>query len=378
MFPYCKISAGEITSYLSAVDADMVRASLEKSAPVFSDFLNFISPAGGTLLPELRQAAQVIRKMHFGNTVRLYAPLYLSNICINDCEYCGFRSSFHNQPRRRLNKAEVLQEARIIKSYGMDSLLLVSGEDPHGVPVAFLVDIVKELKQMFSYIGVEIYPMDTAGYRKLFAAGVHGLTLYQETYDENIYLKLHRSGPKTDYHKRLAAVAAGADAGFYNLGIGALLGLNPDWRLEAVSLAAHGLWLKKQYWRSKVQFSFPRITQTAGGFNVPAPVPEAGLEQMMLAFRLFFHNADIYISTRESREFRNRIVSYCASNISAGSQVAPGGYVEYEQVSAANDLGQFTVTDNSSVATVVADMKKQGLEPVFKDWDNCLGVANES
>lgn len=375
MFPHCKLSASEIQSYLSGVNPEMVKDSLGNPFPGFSDFMNFISPAAAGMLPELRTTARAIRKMHFGNTVRLYAPLYLSNICINDCAYCGFRASFHNQPRRRLNMAEVITEAKIIKSYGMDSLLLVSGEDPHGISCSFLVDIVKELKKMFSYISIEIYPMDQESYRKLYEAGVHGLTLYQETYDTELYRKLHRGGPKMDYRKRLDAMSAGASVGFYNLGIGVLLGLNPDWRLEAVSLAAHGVWMKKNFWRSKMQFSFPRITQTAGEFQVPAPVSESSLEQMMLSFRLYFHNADIFISTRESRDFRNRIVSTCASNISAGSQVAPGGYVEHERVNASEDLGQFTVTDNSSVATVIADMKKQGLEPVFKDWDNCLGYT---
>jgi 2-iminoacetate synthase len=265
-------------------------------------------------------------------------------------------------------------EAKIIKGYGMDSLLLVSGEDPVGVSVDFLVKVIKELKKMFSYISIEIYPMNRDDYRKLFEAGVHGLTIYQETYDQELYKKLHRRGPKTDYLNRLNAIAAGGEAGFYNLGMGALFGLSPDWRLEAVSVAAHGLWIRKHFWKSKIQFSFPRITPVEGGFQVPAPVSESNLEQMMLAFRLFFHEADLFISTRESHDFRTRIVKTCASHISAGSQVAPGGYEEYERLKDRRDLGQFTVTDSSSVAQVVADMKAQGLEPVFKDWDSSFGA----
>ena len=322
----------------------------------------------------MREHAAAVRKMYFGNTVRLYGPLYISNICINDCAYCGFRTSYHEHKRRRLTFDEIIAEAKIIKGYGMDSLLLVSGEDPVGVSVDFLVKVVKELKKMFSYISIEIYPMDRDNYRKLFEAGVHGLTIYQETYDQELYKKLHRRGPKTDYQNRLDAMTAGGEAGFYNLGMGALLGLNPDWRIEAVSVAAHGLWTRKHFWRSKIQFSFPRITPVEGGFQVPAPVSELNLEQMMLAFRLFFHEADLFISTRESRDFRTRIVKTCASHISAGSQVAPGGYEEYERLKDKRDLGQFTVTDSSSVVQVVADMKAQGLEPVFKDWDASFGA----
>jgi 2-iminoacetate synthase len=374
MFPYCKYPGNEIKSYLLAVTPDAVRGSLENMEPKFSDFLNYISPAAESLMPELREHAATVRRMYFGKTVRLYGPLYISNICINDCLYCGFRTSYHEHKRRRLTFDEIMVEAKIIKGYGMDSLLLVSGEDPIGVSVDFLVKVIKELKKMFSYISIEIYPMNREDYSKLFEAGVHGLTIYQETYDQELYKKLHRRGPKTDYLNRLNAIAAGGEAGFYNLGMGALLGLNPDWRLEAVSVAAHGLWIRKHFWKSKIQFSFPRITPVEGGFQVPAPVSESNLEQMMLAFRLFFHEADLFISTRESHDFRTRIVKTCASHISAGSQVAPGGYEEYERLKDKRDLGQFTITDPSSVAQVVADMKAQGLEPVFKDWDSSFGA----
>ena len=374
MFPYCKYPENEIKSYLQAVSREMVRSSLENPEPKFSDFLNYISPAAENVLEEMREHAAAVRRMYFGKTVRLYGPLYISNICINDCAYCGFRTSYHEHKRRRLTFDEIMAEAKIIKGYGMDSLLLVSGEDPVGIPVDFLVKVVKELKKMFSYISIEIYPMDRDNYRKLFEAGVHGLTIYQETYDQELYKTLHRRGPKADYQNRLDAMAAGGEAGFYNLGMGALLGLNPDWRLEAVSVAAHGLWIRKHFWRSKIQFSFPRITPVEGGFQVPAPVSELNLEQTMLAFRLFFHEADLFISTRESRDFRTRIVKTCASHISAGSQVAPGGYEEYERLKDKRDLGQFTVTDNSSVAQVVADMKTNGMEPVFKDWDVSFGA----
>lgn len=374
MFPYCKYPENEIKSYLQAVTPDAVRGSLENMEPKFSDFLNYISPAAEKLMSELREHAATVRRMYFGKTVRLYGPLYISNICINDCIYCGFRTSYHEHKRRRLTLDEIMVEAKIIKDYGMDSLLLVSGEDPVGVSVDFLVKVIKELKKIFSYISIEIYPMNRDDYRKLFEAGVHGLTIYQETYDQELYKKLHRRGPKTDYLNRLNAIAAGGEAGFYNLGMGALFGLSPDWRLEAVSVAAHGLWIRKHFWKSKIQFSFPRITPVEGGFQVPAPVSESNLEQMMLAFRLFFHEADLFISTRESHDFRTRIVKTCASHISAGSQVAPGGYEEYERLKDKRDLGQFTVTDSSSVAQVVADMKAQGLEPVFKDWDSSFGA----
>ena len=395
MFPECKLSAQAVDDYVKKVTLDMVYNSLNKEKMVFSDFLNFISPvvqSSEECLERMRQRAREIKHQYFGKTVRIYSPLYISSFCVNNCVYCGFRCT-NKHKRKRLTKQEIIDEAMIIKGYGIDSLLLVSGEDPHAVSVDFLADVVKELKNHFSYISIEIQPMSEAEYSKLYEAGVHGLALYQETYNEDLYKTLHLRGPKADYHKRLDCTENGAKAGFYNLGLGALLGLE-KWRSEVVSLAAHGLWLKKKYWTSKIQFSFPRITETEGGFKVPNPVSEEDLEQIMLAFRLFFHEADIFISTRESAEFRKNIVNNCASHISGGSQVTPGGYAEYEEQCLklseqqkatcdgvtidvnhlTDDLGQFTMHDCSSVEAVCRDMKDLNIEVVFKDWDNCMGV----
>lgn len=371
MFPYCKYSEEDIKKYLDSVTIADVQRSLAKTARTFSDFLNFIAPAAADVIEPMREKAAIARRMHFGRTARLYSPLYVSNFCINDCAYCGFRSTYHDHARRRLSLEEVVREAEIIKKYGIDSLLLVSGEDPKAASVEYFEQIVRELKKMFSYISIEIYPMDRENYRRLFEAGVHGLTIYQETYNRELYSKLHRRGPKRDYDNRLKAIAAGGEAGFYNLGLGALLGLY-DWRMEMTSVAAHGLWIRKHFWRSRIQFSFPRITPTEGGFEVPCPVSESDLEQIMLAFRLFFQESDLFISTRESHEFRKRIVETAASHISAASQVVPGGYYDSQQQ--ARELGQFTVNDSSSVDQVTSDLEASGLEPIFKDWDCCLGA----
>ncbi len=369
MFPHCKINEDDALNYISNVSEQDVKSSLLKTKLAFSDFMNLISPAAQGFIPEMREKAKRAKLCYFGKTVRLYAPLYISNYCINDCEYCGFKTGTKFE-RKRLAADEIIEEAKVIRSYGLDSLLIVSGEDPKKINVDFLVGVVKRLREMFSYISIEIAPMPEEDYRKLFEAGVHGLTLYQETYDKPLYESLHHSGPKADYDKRLEFMEGGAKAGFYNLGIGALLGLH-DWRSEAMSMAAHALYLRKNYWRSKISFSFPRITPIEGGFEVPNEMSEDELEQLMLAFRLFFQESDLYISTRETREFRQKVISSCASHISAASVVVPGGYVEVAELK--DDLGQFTLNDTRSVDCVAEDIRLAGMEPVFKDWDTCLG-----
>ena len=364
MLPYSKYTAEELDSYINSVTPEKVKASLLRPNPQFVDFLHFISPAAADLIPEMTPYAAAVKRRYFGNTIRMFAPLYISNVCINNCVYCGFRKSFQYE-RRRLSFDEVMNEARIIHEMGHDSLLLITGEDPKISP-DFTADCIRELKHKFDYINIEYYPMREPDYRKLFEAGCHGLTIFQETYDPELYPSLHPSGPKADYNFRLNALAEGGRAGFYNLGMGALLGLNPNWRIEATNLAIHGMWIRKNFWKSHIQFSFPRITPTKWGFNVPAPITQDNLEQMILAFRLFFHEADLILSTRETLEFRLHMAESCLSHMSAASQVNPGGYQDHLD---GKSLGQFKMHDESTVETVAAGLRAHGLEPVFKDWD---------
>ncbi len=366
MFPYCKATESEIHKYLNSATITDVQQTLKKSKLSFSDFLNLISPAAEPMLDDIRIRAEKIKKMYFGKTVRLYSPLYISNYCINECNYCGFRKGIKAE-RKRLSIDEIIDETKIIKSYGIDSLLLVSGEDPKAVSIDLLEEIVHKLKNDFSYIAVEIYPMNVENYKRLFNAGVHGVTLYQETYNKELYENIHLSGPKSNYNKRLDFIENAAKAGMYNIGLGALLGLY-DWRIEATSMAAHGAWLRKKYWNTKVQFSFPRITPVKDSFEIPHSVSEQSLEQMILAFRLFFPESNLFLSTREHAKFRDKCAVTCASHLSAASKVIPGGYIESDN----DDLGQFSLNDTRTVQEITDCLKTQNLEIIHKDWDVCF------
>ena len=364
MIPYLTTDEEIVAKRIKSVsEADVVEA-LRSSHPGLKDLIALISPTAANFLPQLAKFAERAKKMHFGHTVKLYTPLYLSNYCINRCVYCGFNADT-TEPRRRLTVDEAVEEAKVIKSFGMDSILLVSGEDPLKISIDYLVELVVRLKKIFSYVSIEIYPLDLDGYSKLFKAGVDGLTLYQETYDRERYDEMHLSGPKANYDARIESIINGGKAGFRTLGIGYLLGLY-DYRIEAVSLAAHAFWLRKHFWKSKIQFSFPRITPACDSFHVPSPVSEIELEQLVLAFRIVFPDSEISISTRENCEFRNRIAKV-ASTMSAASSVIPGGYADSEEQE--EDLGQFSLNDTRDAAQMEKDMKKLGLEVVYKDWD---------
>lgn len=370
MYPELKYSEAELLKRIESTTADDVDRALNSVHCSFNDFLSLLSPVAAEMISPIREKAACLRRMHFGNVVRLYAPIYFSNYCINSCVYCGFRCS-NQYKRRRLSVEETVAEGEVLKSWGIDSVLLIAGEDPKTVGVEYVCELIRAMKKRFSYVSLELHQQDEAAYRKLFEAGAHGLTIYQETYDQPLYARLHPAGPKRFYPVRIQAPIEAARAGFYNVGIGALFGLY-DWRSEAVSMAGHALAIHRANWQVRNQFSFPRITPMAGGFEVPHPISEECVEQLMLAFRIFFPESDIFLSTRERHDFRMRMVPLCVSHISAGSHVAPGGYVESLK-NQKSDLGQFTVLDDNSVENIVKGVREIGMEPVFKDWDPMMG-----
>ena len=368
MFPLLRHSDAEVETFLANVSAGAVRNSLAKDRHDWFDLLNLISGAARPFLPEMRRLAQIARRRYYGKTVSVYAPLYIGNTCVNSCRYCDFRRQHTGTVRRNLTLDEIRAEAEAVRKTGIDSLLVVAGEDPKVNTVAHIAEVGRMLKAIFSYLALEIAPQSEDGYRELFAAGYEGLTCFQETYDQALYREMHPAGPKADYDWRLNTQLRAGRAGFRVLGCAFLLGLGP-WRREAASLAAHAFYLMRECYEAKVQFAFPRICRVDGGFVPPCEVDDEDLEQMMLAFRIVFPQCCMTVSTREAPAFRDRIVLTAADNMSAGSRVTPGGYAVLEKSHAA-DVAQFTLSDGRSPAEVFAAIRSNGQEVVFKTWDN--------
>ena len=259
-------------------------------------------------------------------------------------------------------------EAEAIRAGGIDSLLIVAGEDPRVNTVEHLAEVGRMLKKMFSNLSLEVAPQTEEGYRELFKAGYEALTCFQETYDQELYKEMHPAGPKSNYEYRLWTQLRAGRAGFRILGCAFLLGLGP-WRREAASLAAHAIYLMKECYESKIQFAFPRFCRVDGGFVPPCEVDERDVDLMMLAFRIVFPQCCMTVSTREAPAFRDYIVQVAADNMSAGSRVTPGGYAVLENEHAA-DVAQFTLTDRRPPAEVYSAIKEHGQEVVYKNWDN--------
>jgi len=365
MFPKLKFTAAEIENHYARVTSDMVRASLNAPRHTFFDLLNLLSVEAGK--PEYRDALRDVstraRRRYYGKTVSIFAPLYISNTCVNACRYCDF-NRHHRAERKTLTLEEIDLECSAIRKHGIDTLLIVAGENPKRMTVDFLCEVGRRLKDRFSCLSLEVAPQEEDAYRKLFAAGFESLICFQETYDQELYRYLHPSGPKSVYDYRVWTQLRAGRAGFRTLGVAFLLGLAP-WRLEAASLGAHAYYLLKECYRSRLQFAFPRITPVSGGFTPAHPVDENDLEQMMLAFRIVFPECGMTVSTRESPAFRDQIVRSAADNMSAGSRVTPGGYA----VLADRDVAQFTLNDSREPEEIYAAIRRHGQEVVFKNWD---------
>lgn len=327
------------------------------------DFLALLSPAAAEHLELMAQKAHQLTNQHFGRTIQLYTPMYLSNHCSNHCVYCSF-SVKHHLMRKKLTLAEVEKEAESISATGLRHILILTGESPKHSPVSYIADCVKVLKRYFDSIAIEIYPLTTEEYQRLVDAGVDGLTIYQEVYDEGMYSKLHPQGPKKNYHFRLDAPERGCLAKMRGVNIGALLGLE-DWRKEAFFTGLHANYLQNKYLDTEISVSIPRIRPNVGGFTPKFDVNDKSLVQIILAVRLFMPRAGIALSTRERAELRNNLVKLGVTKMSAGVSTEVGGHSDSEESSG---TGQFQISDERDVEEMKTMLYKMGYQPVLKDW----------
>ncbi|MDK9705581.1 MAG: 2-iminoacetate synthase ThiH [Desulforhopalus sp.] len=356
----------DFAGFFAGVTDEMVERSLARDTLSASDLLVLLSPKAGEgrYLEAMARKAQRLTVQHFGRTIQLFIPLYISNYCANQCAYCGFnrRNPIHRQV---LSLAEIETEARAIAATGMQHVLMLTGESQAHTPMDYLTRAAEILKRHFASVAIEIFPMDTADYRRLQGVGVDGMTLFQETYDEEVYARVHLAGRKTDYHYRLTAPERGAAAGFRMINIGALLGLAEP-RREVFFTALHGRYLEDTFPDTEVSFSLPRFNEAEGHFRPDFQVDDRAFVQFLTALRLFSPRAGITISTRETAGFRDRLLALGATRYSAGSSTGVGGYA----LGRIAENRQFEIADGRSVTEVAAMIIAHGYQPVFKDWDS--------
>lgn len=348
-----------------ATDSAVQRA-LAADHPDLRDFAALLSPSAERRLEAIAQRSAEITKQRFGRTVQLFAPLYLSNECVETCTYCSF-SRANPIARRTLTVDEVVLEAELLRRRGFRHLLLVSGEHPRHVSPAYVADVLAALRPRFPSLSVEVQPQSVEVYRRWVEAGCDGLVVYQETYDRTAYASVHVAGKKKDFDWRLATPERGAEAGMRRLGVGALLGL-ADWRWEGLCLAAHAAYLSRLAWRAAVTVSLPRLRPAEFADTRPrCPVSDRELVQLVGALRILLPDAGVVLSTRESPTLRDGMLRVGVTHVSAGSRTEPGGYSHPGESG-----GQFEIEDPRSPADVAEAIRRAGLDPVWKDWETVL------
>jgi len=371
--------------------SDHFDAALARPSRLLQRFERLIAPTDDRRLESLAARAQQLTRRHFGRTMRLFAPLYLSNECVNNCAYCGF-SRDNPILRTTLDVDQVVREARHLHGLGFRNLLLVAGEHPKFVSEGYLQDCLDALKSFIPTLAIEVGPMEDEQYGEIVGHGAEGLIVYQETYHRATYGRLHTAGPKKRFDWRLDCPERAYAGGFRRIGIGALFGL-ADWRHEALSLAAHLEHLLRHCWKAQFTVAFPRMRPHAGNHrHEPDPahlLSDRALVQLVAATRLCFPQVGIVLSTREPAPLRDALAPLGVTHMSAGARTEPGGYtgaghddlhltVRGRRVELDAPQGcerateQFQIDDTRSPAEVAAMLRQRGLDPVWKDWDEAI------
>jgi 2-iminoacetate synthase len=348
-------------SIYSKTENDVLQA-LKKSKRDLEDFKALISPAALPFLEQMAVLSNQITQKRFGKIMQMYIPMYLSNECQNICTYCGFSLDI-SMRRTTLTDAQILKEIEVIKSYGYDHILLVTGEANKTVGMDYFRHAINLIKPFFSHISMEVQPLDQHEYEELVMLGVNTILVYQETYHEGNYRIHHPKGKKSNFTYRLETPDRAGAAGAYKIGLGVLIGLE-DWRTDSFYCALHLDYLERKYWKTKYSISFPRLRPNAGNLEPVVNMSDRELVQLICAYRIFNEEVELSISTRENPKFRDHIIKLGITSMSAGSKTDPGGY-------AANldALEQFQISDERSTAEIADMLRQKGYEPVWKDWD---------
>ncbi len=343
---------------------DDVRKALSADYCRPPDFAALLSPAAEPLLEEMAVKAQRETRKHFGNSIYMFTPIYISNYCENYCIYCGFNC--HNRIKRlKLDFEQIELEMKAIADTGLEEILILTGESRRMSDVKYIGEACRIAGKYFKFIGLEIYPLNSEEYAYLHECGADFVTVFQETYDPDRYAKLHLGGHKRIFPYRANAQERAILGGMRGVGFAALLGLS-DFRKDAFATGMHAFKLQKKYPRAEIAFSCPRLRPTVNNDKInPRDVRERQLLQVILAYRIFMPFAGITISTRECERFRNNVIGLAANKISAGVSTGIGSH--NDEITEKGDE-QFIISDERTVDEVCGAIKERGLQPVMNDY----------
>lgn len=338
-----------------------VRRAIYKENRTPEDFAALLSPAALPLLEEIAQMAQKETRKHFGNSIMMFTPLYISNYCENYCIYCGFNC--HNKIRRaKLDLKGIEKEMQVIAKSGLQEILILTGESQKMSDIKYIGEACSIARKYFKVIGLEVYPANSDQYAYWHTCGADYITVFQETYNSDKYETLHLAGNKRIFPYRINAQERALLGGMRGVGFAALLGLD-DFRKDAFATGVHAYLIQRRYPHAEIAFSCPRLRPIINNDRInPMDVHEAQLLQVVCAYRLLLPFASITISTRECKRVRDHLIQICATKISAGVDVGIGGRSGEEQGDE-----QFEIDDTRNVQEVYDAILSMGLQPVMND-----------
>ena len=328
-----------------------------------AEIKNILTDENPQHVEKLAQEARRLTQQHFGRTISLYAPLYLSNYCSSHCTYCGFHSR-NRIKRTKLTDEQMHEEMSFVAKSGIQNILLLTGESYKATPLSYLKTAVAAAQKYFPSISLEVHPMETDEYRELFLSGVDGITIYQETYNRRRYAQVHISGKKNDYNYRRETPGRIARSGIRQISLGILLGLS-ETAQDLFELYNHLRWMEKNFPGIEYSISFPRLRTIKGMGFEPCDVNDVTLVKIICLTRILFPRVGINLSTRESPRLRDAVLELGPTKMSAASNTSVGGYT---LLNPEDQEPQFDIQDERSVEEIVELLKRRNFDPVFTDW----------
>jgi 2-iminoacetate synthase len=332
--------------------------------------LNINSPE---ILDELYHTAKEVKEKIYGNRLVLFAPLYVTNLCVNNCLYCAFRKDNRELKRKTLSLKEIEEEARYLVLQGQKRILLVAGEHPKKANIEFIGEAIERIYSInfdgnnIRRLNVNTAPLTVEQFKDLMSFGIGTYQCFQETYHFQTYRDMHVDGPKKDYAWRLYAMDRALQAGIDDVGIGALFGLT-DYKFETLALLMHAFDLDYKYGIGPHTISIPRLEpalNAPAALSLPHAVDDESIKKLISVIRLAVPYTGIILSTRERAKLRRELFEVGVSQISAGSRTAPGSYKESEDSLDDHELEQFQLGDHRSLDEIVKDCASLGYMPSF-------------
>ena len=350
--------------------SEVLKKSLSKKRLTLEETAVLVNTNQPELVEEIKEAARTLKKEVYGDRIVLFAPLYVGNHCVNNCEYCGFKASNKKAQRKTLSKEELISNVEALEENGQKRLILVYGEHP-SYSADYIADTDKTVYQVkkgngeIRRVNINAAPMDIEGFRKVKEAGIGTYQVFQETYHKETYQRYHTGGFKRDYDFRLTSLDRAQEAGLDDVGIGVLFGLY-DWRFEVLGLVRHTNHLEASYNVGPHTISFPRL-QSASEYEISPEwlVTDEDFTKLVAILRLAVPYTGLILTAREPEHIRREVLQFGVSQIDAGTKLEIGAYANENENSQNPEKEQFLINDNRSLREVIDELLEEGYIPSF-------------